>query len=85
MKGSGQFSNWGLSLSILPMEECHLDAVDQALARLDRVTPKIKESLVRAVGVCIGFDGVVTLEEAELFRAVAEVLHCPVPPLFAVA
>jgi len=81
--GSGAFSRWGLPLRMLTPEECSLDEVDRAIAQLNRATGKVKKSLMHAMAVCIGFDDVIRLEEAELFRAVAEALGCPVPPLFA--
>ena len=83
LKASGQFSRWGLALTVSPAEACTLEAVDHALGKLKEAAPRVKECLVRAIALSIGFDREVTLEEAELFRAVAEALDCPVPPLFA--
>ncbi len=33
------------------------------------------------MAICINADGVVTPEEAELLRAIASLLDCPIPPL----
>src|SRR5690606_9550949 len=55
--------------------------LDQALNRLDRLAPAAKAKLVDAMGATIGYDGRLSIEEAELLRAICGALHCPVPPL----
>jgi len=42
--------------------------------------PTVKRMLVRACAACIRHDRKVTLEEAELLRAVTAALDCPMPP-----
>jgi len=54
--------------------------LDQALDKLDKLPPMIKEELVKALTVTISHDGKVTMSEAELLRAVCIILHCPLPP-----
>jgi hypothetical protein len=56
-------------------------ALDQALARLDRLLPAAKEQLVEALVKTISHDQRLTIEEAELLRAICAALHCPLPPL----
>lgn len=46
---------------------------------LDGLEPFSKELLVEALASAIKHDGVVTLEESELFRTVCACLHCPLP------
>jgi Zn-dependent protease with chaperone function len=55
--------------------------LDTALPRLDRLDPLSKELLLESMLVTIRHDGVITIEEGDLLRAVCSVLHCPLPPL----
>lgn len=68
-------------LQLLPREQCGLDAVDTALNRLALAVPIIKKNLIEACVHTIGADGVILESEAELLRAVADTLDCPIPPL----
>ena len=60
---------------------CAVQAVHEALTRLATVAAKPKEEVLRACVVTVGRDGMVTVGEAELLRAVADCLGCPMPPL----
>ena len=60
-----------------------IEALDQALARLDQLAPLIKQQLVEALVLTVSEDRRVTLGEAELLRAVCASLHCPLPALAA--
>lgn len=57
------------------------DALDRAFERLDRLVPAAKELVVRGLTRAISEDGIVTVHEAELLRAICAALHCPLPPL----
>jgi hypothetical protein len=59
--------------------------MDQALTRLDRLQPKVKEQLVQALVATISHDGRMTVPESELLRVICATLHCPLPPLYAAA
>ena len=67
------------TLTLLPTEAASLKEMDQALDRLAETTPPIKQKLVAACTAAISADGVVTLEEGEALRAVADALDCPLP------
>lgn len=67
--------------NILPKSDCKLALLDTALTRLNAVKPLQKPQLLKAMGNCITHDGKVTVAEAELFRAIADGLDCPIPPL----
>ncbi len=54
-----------------------------ALHKLMQAAPQVKKELLTAIGVAIIHDQMITVAEAELFRAIAESLDCPVPPLSA--
>ena len=56
-------------------------ALDRALKRLDLLVPAAKEQLVEALVKTIAHDQRLTVEEAELLRAICAALHCPLPPL----
>jgi hypothetical protein len=70
-------------MKLWPVEQCTLEELDRALESLAEVTPKLKRRVLEACIICIGSDGQVTEEEAELLRAVADGLDCPVPPVVA--
>ena len=71
----------GSSAAILPVDQCSLDDLDKALEVLIQASPSIKKQLVSACATCIASDGRTTLEEAELLRAIADSLDCPIPPI----
>jgi Zn-dependent protease with chaperone function len=56
-----------------------------SLARLRNLTPKLQESLITACAHTVLFDNTVTLEEAELLRAITITLDCPIPPFLMTA
>jgi len=59
--------------------------LDRALGRLTALAPAAKELLIDALGRTVMADQTVTVGEAELMRAVAALLHCPLPPLYGTA
>ncbi len=62
---------------------CKLESMEGILGKLSELSPLLKGSLISACADCVLYDGKITLEEAELLRAVAEALDCPMPPLIA--
>jgi uncharacterized tellurite resistance protein B-like protein len=58
-----------------------VDAISAALDRLTLAVPIIKRNLIEASAHVVGADGVIQESEAELLRAVADTLDCPIPPL----
>jgi len=67
-------------LRLLPREACALEQLDTALDRLASAAPQIKKNLLEACVQVIGADGALQEREAELLRAIAETLDCPIPP-----
>jgi len=67
-------------LALLPRAQCGVDRIDQALNRLVQAVPTIKKNLIEACVYTVGADGVMMEAEAELLRAVADTLDCPIPP-----
>lgn len=58
-------------------------ALDAALDKLAAASPAIKQRILVAAAHVIGADGRILVGEAELLRAVAAALDCPMPPLAA--
>jgi hypothetical protein len=73
----------GVDPGLLPREQCGVDQVDTALNRLALAVPIIKKNLIDACIHVVGADGVILEQEAELLRAVADTLDCPIPPFVA--
>ena len=55
--------------------------LDLAITRLNCLKPLQKPKLLKAMSQCVLADKNITVLEAELFRAIADTLDCPVPPL----
>ena len=68
-------------LPMLDKSQLNTAALDNALNELNRTRPLQKPQLLKAMMRTIEFDGEITAAEAELFRAIADSLNCPVPPL----
>lgn len=80
-EGAGQIkSHGGLEMSMLPPEECGLTQIDAALDRFGEATPLVKKRLLHAAGKSVMHDGHITSDEAELIRAIADAIGCPIPP-----
>ncbi len=71
----------GLPSQPLASEHCGLAILDEALTTLDQATPALKRKILAACAEIIAADGSVSVAEAELFRAIADSLGCPVPPI----
>jgi Zn-dependent protease with chaperone function/uncharacterized tellurite resistance protein B-like protein len=67
-------------LQLLPEEQCELAQVDAALNRLGQAVPQIKKNVLNACAQTVAADGVIQEMEAELLRAIADTLDCPIPP-----
>jgi Zn-dependent protease with chaperone function len=69
-----------MPLELLPPEQCGVNDLDAALNRLVQAVPIIKKNLIEASARVVGADGVIVEAEAELLRAIADTLDCPMPP-----
>ncbi|GAA6153966.1 M48 family metallopeptidase [Pseudoteredinibacter isoporae] len=69
------------AVGLLPEEQINLQLLDKALEQLNLLRPLDKPRLLKAMAASINHDGEVTATEAELFRAIADSLDCPIPPL----
>jgi Zn-dependent protease with chaperone function len=68
------------ALRMPPREERDLAHVDAALDRLAQASPSVKRNVLRACAQTVAADGQVRYREAELLRAIAAALDCPLPP-----
>ena len=68
-------------LELLTANNCGVEQLDAALNRLALAVPIIKKNLIEAAARVVGADGVIVEAEAELLRAIADTLDCPMPPL----
>jgi len=66
---------------LLPVTEISLPALNTALDKLNQLTPLLKPQLLKACVICIRSDQNFSAIEAELFRAIADTLDCPMPPI----
>ncbi len=70
-------------LEWIPPEALGLSLLDEALNELSKLTAGPKRELLTACAYVICADQEIKIVEAELFRAIADSLDCPVPPLLA--
>jgi Zn-dependent protease with chaperone function len=64
----------------LPPSECDLPRLDAALDRLAQSVPQIKKNVLTACAETVAFDALIQPREAEILRAIADTLDCPIPP-----
>src|SRR5204862_556132 len=69
----------------LPPSECDLPHLDAALDRFAQSVPQIKKNVLTACAETVAFDNVIHPREAELLRAIADSLDCPIPPFLQAA
>jgi Zn-dependent protease with chaperone function len=73
----------GGKLELKDGSACGLDRIDAALERFGSASPPVKKLLLVACGRAVMHDGVVASDEAELLRAIADTIDCPIPPFVA--
>lgn len=64
----------------LPPTECDLPHLDAALDRFAQSVPQIKKNVLTACAETVAFDALIQPREAEILRAIADTLDCPIPP-----
>ncbi len=73
----------GLNVKLLPVAEVNLDSVGKALDQLACLAPLQKPLLLKACAKAIVADQQISAAEVELFRAISDLIDCPMPPLVA--
>lgn len=61
-------------------DQCGLDRVKEALEDFAHGSPIVKKRLIEACSLSVMADNGVSSREAELIRAVADAIGCPIPP-----
>jgi Zn-dependent protease with chaperone function len=64
----------------LPPTECELPHLSAALDRFAQSLPQIKKNVLTACAETVTFDALIQPREAEILRAIADTLDCPIPP-----
>jgi len=68
-------------LTLLTPDDCGPAQLDPALDRLATAAGPIKQRVLLACAHIVSADGKLRVAEAELMRAIAAMLDCPMPPL----
>jgi Zn-dependent protease with chaperone function len=68
------------TVQLLSGEARSLARVNSALDRLAEASPSVKRNVLLACAHAVAADGQVLYREAELLRAIADALDCPIPP-----
>jgi len=72
-------------IPFFPKVDCELSQLDTALDRLTLAVPQIKKNVLNACAETVAADGIMQGREAELLRAIADSLDCPIPPFIPAA
>ena len=70
-------------LALMPLAQCGLAHIDAALDKLNEASLPLKKIILFACAHVVASDGIIQWREAELLRAIADALDCPVPPFIA--
>lgn len=71
----------GIEISLVSEDEIDFVKLEAALDKLSSLVPLDKSDLLKACAACLTADEKVSVKEAELYRAISEVLDCPAPLL----
>jgi Zn-dependent protease with chaperone function len=70
-----------LQLALHPREALDVGRIDAALDAARNASAAVRRRLLEACMLTVAHDGRVATQEAELLRAVAEAIDCPMPPV----
>ena len=71
----------GIEVSLVSEDDINFVKLEAALSKLNHLVPLDKSELLEACAATLTADGKVSIKEAELYRAISEVLDCPAPLL----
>ena len=80
-----KLSAYGATAGSLIGQDPPFDDVGRAISRIAASKPGIKETVLEACAQCVLFDRIVSIEEAELLRAIAYCLDLPLAPFLGTA
>ena len=84
-RAAGEIPDNSAQFTLLPEADCGWEPLDAVLDRLTGASFYIKKWMLASALVCLMHDREITVEEVEMFRAIADSLDCPVPPWLTVA
>ena len=79
--GTATLGPWAQDAPYAPSRDDTINVLNQSLDILLGLNSKGQESLLRAVSATAAHDGVLSVAEAELTRAVCATLNYPLPPI----
>jgi Zn-dependent protease with chaperone function len=79
--GIGALGEWARDFEYAPNDQHTISVLDDCLDLLEKLNPKGKESLLRAITATATHDTRLTVTETELIRAVCATLDYPLPPI----
>jgi Zn-dependent protease with chaperone function len=79
-RGLSELDTEGITLALLDKQACNLPQIDAALDRLGQTAPLVRQNLVFACAKTVAADKRLLSREAQMLRAIADALSCPVPP-----
>lgn len=79
--GAAYFSGIMHVLELAPPASCGLEAISSSLDALAAAPEAYRRVLLAACARALSFDRIVSEDESELARAIADALDCPLPPL----
>ncbi|MDG2381549.1 MAG: M48 family metallopeptidase [Pirellulaceae bacterium] len=68
---------------ILSKSDCGLDKINHSLNQISECSAAVKKRVLTTAALCVAADQKVTVMEAELLRAMASAIDCPIPPILA--
>jgi hypothetical protein len=71
---------WTQEATLLAESHCTFAELDRAMQRVGDASTGVKKRIVQAIAHTVLADDDVTVEEAEILRAVCEVIDVPLPP-----
>ncbi len=77
--GMARLSESATGLQLLPLAQCNLDQVDTVLDQFVLASLPIKQRILDACAHTVASDNFIQDTEAELLRAIADSLDCPLP------
>lgn len=69
------------NLALIDRTDCSFANLETALTQLNRTVPKLKQQLLTAAALTVAADHAIAPAEAELLRAIADIMGVPTPPL----
>jgi hypothetical protein len=79
--GAARLGEASRGLTLLDAAQCDLATISAGLDKFALATTPIRQQVLEACAHAVASDNVIQPEEAELLRAIADALDCPIPPL----